>query len=617
MAIDGLVSGLDTTSIIKQLMDVERAPQDALVNRKSTVSARLDAFGAIRAKLTSLTSAATALSRPADWQARSATSSSESAEVSATSTAAVGSLTFTVDALAAAHSLRSGSTVAATGDVIATGGTVEITTADGPQTVDVGGGTLSEVVSGINGAGIGVRAVAVNTGSGYRLQLTATSTGAAGTFGVTAGLDAGVGGMVVATTGADARLTIGSGPGAYQVTSSSNTFADLIDGVTVTARRVDTDPVTVTVAEDVEALVKKVQTLVDAVNAARSEVATRTAYDPASRRGASLAGDSTARRVAQDLSRAITDVVSASALKVPGLAGLSVDRNGKATFDAGKFRTAYAEDPDAVQRLFVQGATTTGSVTFDGGGTRSTEGTYDVVVVTPATSPSTTGLVGAFPQGSPAPITLRIGPTEVSYTPQPTDGATEAAAGLQAAVDAAGLDVTVTEDGGGIRIERAAVGSGARFSVAWDGVAFSEIRGGDAIGTVGGQDATGNGNTLTVPTSNATLGGMTVGIPGGTTGPVGSVTYVPGVAQRLATVVAAATDADNGYLSSAEEGARRRVADLDRSIAAYDIRLAARETRLRAQFSALETALGQLRSKSDWLAGQLGGLQANTNAGKS
>lgn len=617
MAIDGLVSGLDTTGIIKALMDVERAPQVMLDQRRATISARLDAYGSIRSRLTALTSAATALSRPADWQARTATASSDAAAVTATSTATVGSLTFTVDALAASHSLRSGATVAATTDVIASGGTVEITTADGPQLVQVGGGTLAEVVSGINAAGIGVRAVAVNTGSGHRLQLTSTSTGAASSFDVTGGLDPSVGGMVVATAGADARLTIGSGPGAYEVTSSSNTFADLVEGVTVTARRVDATPVTVNVAEDVDALVAKVQALVDAVNVVRSEVATRTAYDPATNRAASLAGDSTTRRVAQDLSRAITDVVSSSALGVPGLAGLSVDRFGKATFDAGKFRSAYADDPGAVRSLFVQHSSTTGSVTFGGAGTRTVEGTYDVVVVTAATGPSATGLVGSFPQGTPAPIAVRVGSTEVSYTPQPTDGAAEAAAGLQAAVDGAGLDLVVTEDGGGLRIERPGEGSSVRFSVAWDGVTFTEHRGTDVIGTIDGVDAVGNGNTLTVPTTDSSLGGLSVSVPAATTGPVGSVTYTPGVAQRLATVVASATDADNGYLSSIEDGIRRRITDLDESIAAYDVRLAARETRLRAQFSALEASLGQLRSKSDWLAGQITGLQANSNARSS
>jgi flagellar hook-associated protein 2 len=614
MPIDGLVSGLDTSSIIKQLMDVERAPQVALNARKATITARLDAFSSIRSRLANLGSAATALSRPSDWSARAATASSDAVTVSATSAAAIGSLSFTVDALASAHSLRSGNTIASAGEVIAGGGSIEITNGAGTHTVNVGSGTLTEVVAAVNAAGLGIRAAAVNTGSGLRLQLTAVS-GAANAFTVSAGLDDAVGGTVVATAGADARLTIGSGAGSYQVTSSSNTFANLTDGLTVTARRADpTTPVTVDVADDVDALVARLQRLVDSANSVLSEVATRTAYDAAAKKGSSLAGDATVRRLAQDLSRAVAGVVVQGSLSTGGAAGLGVDRFGKVTFDAGRFRTAYAADPIAVQRLFVQGATTTGSVTFVSAGARAVAGSHEVAVTALAT-PATATDPGTFPADPPPTIRVRIGATVVEHTPLATDGAAQVAAGLQAAADGAGFALAVSAVAGDrVAIATMASGSLARFSVAWDGAAFTDHAGTDVSGTIGGVAATGVGDVLTVPVADPTLGGLSVLVPPGVTGTLGTIDYVPGIAQRLASVVAASTDA-SGYVTTAEEGGKRRVTEIERSVAAYDLRLAARERRLRAQFSSLEESLGRMRNQSEWLAGQIAGIRANSRSG--
>ena len=98
MAIDGLVSGLDTASIIQQLMKIERFPQDLLALRQNKIKAASEAQASIRSKLQDVSTAAAALSTASKWNARTATSTDPKvATVSATSTAAIGSLTFPVD----------------------------------------------------------------------------------------------------------------------------------------------------------------------------------------------------------------------------------------------------------------------------------------------------------------------------------------------------------------------------------------------------------------------------------------------------------------------------------------------------------------------------------------
>jgi flagellar hook-associated protein 2 len=615
MPIDGLASNLDTSSLIAQLMEVERAPQTLLSQRRAGVQASVDAYASIRSRLSALDTATNALRRSADWQARTATSNSDAVAASASSGASLGSLSFEVTALASRHALRSGNLIGATTDVIASGGTVQATIGGDVHDIGVGGGTLAEVVTALNEEGIGLQAAAVNTGSGYRLQITSATTGASAAFTVTAGLDAGVGGMAVATTGSDAVLTIGSGAGSYTITSASNTVADVLPGLTLTLKATTTDPVTVEVVSDVDALAARVKAMVDAANAVHTEIATRTAYDPATKKAASLAGDSTARRIAQEMTWALGDAVGSSSLGSAGLAGISVDRYGNFDFDQAAFRAAYADDPLAVEHLFAQTASATGSVRFLAAGDRTVAGSYDVEVTAAATAATTTGLTGTWPLGSPTTITLRSGGLEASYTTQPTDSTTDAAAGLQAAIDAAGMYLTATVDGTGLRITHANVGAAASFEVAWDGVTFTQHAGTDVAGTIDGVAATGVGSTLTVPPGADAAAGLSVEVLGSGTGIIGSIDYDRGVAQRLASVLDRTLDPADGYLTTKEAGANSRVADLDASIAAYEIRLEAREKRLRTQYAQLEVALSNLQNQGNWLAGQLAGLPSSGSEG--
>lgn len=75
MPIDGLVSGLDTNSIITQLMDIERKPRDLMATRRDNAQAAIDAFKTIETKLAAVTSAAADLQRASGWNLRTATTS--------------------------------------------------------------------------------------------------------------------------------------------------------------------------------------------------------------------------------------------------------------------------------------------------------------------------------------------------------------------------------------------------------------------------------------------------------------------------------------------------------------------------------------------------------------
>src|SRR5205823_14569760 len=102
-SVDGLVSGLNTSDIITKLMTLERQPQDALKTQLASLQARIKAYQSINTKVGSLNDAASDLAGPTGWKVFAATSSAPTAvTASAASTAGVGSLSFTVDQMAAA-----------------------------------------------------------------------------------------------------------------------------------------------------------------------------------------------------------------------------------------------------------------------------------------------------------------------------------------------------------------------------------------------------------------------------------------------------------------------------------------------------------------------------------
>ena len=87
LGVDGLVSGLDTTSIITNLMKVEAKPQDLLKTQLSATQAKAAAYRAVNTRFDAIRTAAEALTASSLQAAKTATSSTTSVTASATSTA--------------------------------------------------------------------------------------------------------------------------------------------------------------------------------------------------------------------------------------------------------------------------------------------------------------------------------------------------------------------------------------------------------------------------------------------------------------------------------------------------------------------------------------------------
>lgn len=351
LSVDGLVSGLDSAGLISQLMDLERQPQVRLKARQNSNQKVIDAFQALNTKLLAIETAAGAMSGTSGWGLMKATSSATDKVVATASSGATsGSLSFNVNYLAEAHSLVSSTGVASLSTVVATGDfTIGSTTITAAQ---YGDGSLSSVVTAINASDSGVSAAAVQVAAGsYKLQLTSKATGDSSVFTVDATNLASLGNFNgIVTQGTNAQIQVGTGAGAYTVSSASNTITSLMPNVTLTLK--GTGAATITVDADVDAMAEKISALVTAVNGAITSIKSQSGYDANTKTGGIFLSDQIARTLQQSLTNAITSSVSASTLVSGGFAGLTIGKDGLFTFDKTKFTASYTNNPEAVKSLF-------------------------------------------------------------------------------------------------------------------------------------------------------------------------------------------------------------------------------------------------------------------------
>jgi flagellar hook-associated protein 2 len=353
----GLISGMDTGALVSQLIAAEAAPQTALKARLKSAENAASAYRTVNTTFAAVRAAAEAFTTSSITSTRTAASTNTNVTASATASATKGSkVTFTVTALASTQTLASVETwTAPTDDVRAKQPNWPITIYDSKNvalgTVSLPAAppatSLADAAKAINTANLGVSAAVLKTAGGYKLQLTSATGGAAGAVRVVGqGEDPMTGGAHFLTTspGQDATLDLGGGQTA---TSGSNTFADLITGVSVTVSKADATQTTVTVGSDSAGAASKMQTLVDAVNSALTTVKTYSSNAKGST--AALKGDFSLTSLSGELLQAVSIAVGADGS--PAKVGIQLTKDGKVTFDKAKFAAALEATPELAQRM--------------------------------------------------------------------------------------------------------------------------------------------------------------------------------------------------------------------------------------------------------------------------
>jgi flagellar hook-associated protein 2 len=149
-----------------------------------------------------------------------------------------------------------------------------------------------------------------------------------------------------------------SAASAMVINSSSNTFTNVIDGVSLQIKQATGTTVAVQVNTTNTVLLASAKTLVENYNKFRDQLEDYTKYDTTTGKGSVLTGDSTALRLDTALSSLLSgQFTSNSQFQSLAALGLTLTDKGKLEFDQEKFEAAYAEDPQGVQEFFAASET--------------------------------------------------------------------------------------------------------------------------------------------------------------------------------------------------------------------------------------------------------------------
>lgn len=357
IALNGLSSGLDTGTMITQLMALERQSRTRIEYRQANTQARTDNLASVSTKLNTLKFAAQDFKLASLWSPQQTVDVSDATKISATRTGGAGTGATSIEVLGlASSSQKTFSFTSPAADETWTFGSASFTVTAGM--------TLDEAVLAINGEpDTGV--IAVNAGG--KLVVSSTTTGVASAFGWSAASLT----QDSEKLGADAQYSVDGG--AVQ-TSATNVISTAVPGVDITLKAITSSPVSVTVGNptaDRTKIAEKIKSFVEAYNSVVDTIRTLTAEkkvtDPTTStdaRKGSLYADGGLRSLQSSLRNAISGAVSGlSNTDLDQLAEIGITTGkpsetinqdslaGKLVFDETKFNAAFSSNQTDVRKL--------------------------------------------------------------------------------------------------------------------------------------------------------------------------------------------------------------------------------------------------------------------------
>jgi flagellar hook-associated protein 2 len=369
-SISGLTSGIDTATIIDQLMSIERQPQTRLKTQVTLSAARKSALSDIQTRLNNLQLAAQDLKSPTLWVNKQSVDVNDPTKVAVSLSGPAGSGSYQLNVSQLARGAQRWYSYATPSS------DDSITFSNGHTTTIASGSDIDAAALAVNSdASAPVYASAVTdaqSGTEYLVFSSRTTGATASAFTAAAGSlseDASR-----AVDGLDANYWVDSGA---LKTSASNVVTDAIPGATLTLRGVTntSGPVTVTVgapAADQAGVTAKVKAFVDQYNSTldfiRSKLDEKTVPNPqttADQQAGLLRGDTMLEGILSQLRVAMTNTYAAGnpttldqmneigvSTGAPSGGALNADAiKGKLVFDSAAFATALAADPTSVKNL--------------------------------------------------------------------------------------------------------------------------------------------------------------------------------------------------------------------------------------------------------------------------
>jgi flagellar hook-associated protein 2 len=355
----GLATGLDTGSIISQLVELKRAPIYRLEATKKGYQNQISALGTLKSKLTALQDKAKELDTANEFSSLKSSSQDEDyVTVTAGSDASPGSYDIKVHSLATAQKERSQGFDSVADSV---GSGILSFNVNG-ETTDlnlVGFTSLESLAELINDDVDGVSASIVNDGSesgAYHLVLSSDEAGSAGAFTMDAsGMSGGTTPIMTNTQpAADASIEVDG----LMVTAPSNNSDEIISGLTINLNQISVDSendlnktIRIDVEIDTEGVAGKVKGFVDAYNDLFSYIETQSAAD------GDLRDNPTLRAVSSRIENIFTSSLDGGLGDITHFGSVGITRTSGArtlSWDEADFKEALEDNFTGVRDLFIE-----------------------------------------------------------------------------------------------------------------------------------------------------------------------------------------------------------------------------------------------------------------------
>ena len=652
-SIDGLVSGLDTSAIIDGLLSIQQTQLDRIGAQKQQVLIRQTAFEGIEANVVALQAAADQLNSVANdvFSVFEATSSDETVlKVAADGNAAAGNYQVSVMQLAAAE--QRASQTLGSAETLLTEGTIEFKVGDREAlviSINSDNNTLQGVSESINAANGDLSATIINDGSGARLLLTSSETGAENAVTITNNTAASSGSQTqldlsgpAVQEASDAVINLGSGVGAISISRGTNIFDDVIEGVTLDLQKAEpTDSITVSVSRDTKPAKEAIEGFVSSFNTVMDYIDEQTAYNGETEEAGLLLGDSATNSIRDQLRNTLSRTLANLDTDANRLSsvGITFDEKSRLTIDSGKLDKALSGNLEGVslkdvRRIFsLDGQSSSPYVSFIYG-TKDTATSTDPWEVNITQAAEKASIVADSTIGSSTVIdsksqrfTIEVDGVESEplYLTQGTYTQEELAQHMQSVInqstDLAARDVSVTVQNNALRIEssvygaRSEVGSVSGEAAAMLGFSGTEFeRGKDVAGyfLVDGEteSATGKGQTLSGNADNTSTAGLQLNISLSSSQITGTyqsdLTVSRGFAAELSGFISELLDEENGRFANSIQSYEDQLEGIEASEERLNSVFESKQQQLISQFVGIESSISNLQNTSAFLTSQLG-----------
>ncbi len=626
VSLSGLVSGINVQQLISNLSAAYQQPIMVLESQQQSYQTTLSAWGTLQSSLSSLQSSMSSLQNLSSVNNRSVSlSNNNAATATVSANAATGSYSLSNIVLAQSQSIYSQDFSSASSGAVGTG-TLQIQVGSGAVTnVAIGSSnnTLDGIASAINTANAGVNAAVVYDGTGYRLTLTGTGTGASSAFSVTTSgatgslanlsYSSGSSGMTLSQAAQNAGVSING----LAVTSASNTISGAIPGVSLNLLQAS-GSTTLQVSASNSAFVGAVQSFTTAFNKTMGTINQLTAYNAQAGSGGPLLGDASVQGLRTQLLNLISGqgvgVASGSAYNSLGSVGLGLTSSGTISLNTSTLSTALNSDFNNVAGLFGQvGSTSNANVQYVGAGSSTQAGTYALNVSQAATQATVSGSAAVPTSGIAQSESLTISSGSSSVVVSLASGSSLATIvnTINDTLQQSGVTgLTASNQNGYLEIQSNAYGSAQSFSVVSNvaagasgtGIGTSSLAasGTDVVGTVNAETTSGVGQNLTVTGPGNALG-LQLQVMGSTIGNLGTVTVSQGLYQQMNSLLTQALSSQNGFVAAAQNGIASSINGLSAQITTLQQSASNQTALLTQQFAAMQSQLSQLQSIGQYL----------------